>query len=110
MILRGLCLDRLRKRTVRSRISIVELSIVENVASSGPKGIERIYFNELTGKVRNAMQRLNMEERRCLELAIFGEATHPEIAERLGQPLGSVKSRIRRGMVKLREHLKDSHD
>ncbi|MGK0190520.1 MAG: RNA polymerase sigma-70 factor (ECF subfamily), partial [Verrucomicrobiales bacterium] len=109
MILRGLCLDRLRKRNVRSRIVVVELSIVENLACSSPKGIERLYFSELTSRVRKALQGVNAEERQCLELAIFGDATHPEIAEKLGQPLGTVKSRIRRGLIKLRELLKGIH-
>lgn len=110
MILRGLCLDRLRKRNVRARVSVVELSVVENLASTGPKGIERLYFNELTSRVRKGLAGLNVEERQCLELAIFGDATHPEIAEKLGQPLGTVKSRIRRGLLKLRELLNDIND
>ena len=110
MILRGLCLDRLRKRNVRSRVSVVEVSIIENMPVAGNKGIERLHFSELTRKVRKALHALNEEERRCVDLAIFGDATHPEIAEKLGQPLGTVKSRIRRGLIKLREHLKDIHD
>ena len=110
MIVRGLCMDRLRKRNTRSKISIVGMTGVEDLAAPGNRGIERLYFSELTRKVRKAMQHLNEEERRCLELAIFGDATHPEISEQLGQPLGTVKSRIRRGLIKLRELLKDIHE
>ena len=38
-------------------------------------------------------------------MAFFGGLTHPEIAEALNEPLGTIKARIRRGMLKLRESL-----
>jgi RNA polymerase sigma-70 factor (ECF subfamily) len=112
MILRGLCIDRLRKRGTRARASLVGISftVVEDHVAQGNRGIERLYFSELTRKVRKALQQLNEDERHCLELVIFGEATHPEISDQLGQPLGTVKSRIRRGLIKLRELLKDIHE
>ncbi|MBA3651896.1 MAG: sigma-70 family RNA polymerase sigma factor [Chthoniobacterales bacterium] len=52
--------------------------------------------------VREAMQKLSGEQREALELAFFGSLTQAEIAERLDLPLGTVKARIRRGMMKLR--------
>lgn len=52
--------------------------------------------------VREAMRKLSDEQRQALELAFFGSLTQAEIAERLDLPLGTVKARIRRGMMKLR--------
>ncbi|MEO8439288.1 MAG: sigma-70 family RNA polymerase sigma factor [Spartobacteria bacterium] len=52
--------------------------------------------------VRDAMRRLSDEQREVIELAFFGSMTQTEIADRLAQPLGTVKARIRRGLIKLR--------
>jgi RNA polymerase sigma-70 factor, ECF subfamily len=42
-----------------------------------------------------------------VELAFFGGLTHEQIAEKLGTPLGTIKARIRRGLLKLRDFLKE---
>lgn len=55
--------------------------------------------------VLNALNQLPPEQRRALELAYFHGFSHSELAERLGEPLGTVKTRIRLGMLKLRELL-----
>jgi RNA polymerase sigma-70 factor (ECF subfamily) len=51
------------------------------------------------------MQDLSEEQRQAIELSFFSGMTHSELAERLGQPLGTVKTRIRLGMMKLRTAL-----
>lgn len=60
---------------------------------------------EARAAVRAAMTRLPPAQRRVIELAYFGGLTHVEIAERTGDPLGTVKTRVRLGMRKLRESL-----
>ncbi len=58
-------------------------------------------------RVRAAVALLPPEQREALALAFFRGLSHGEIAERLGQPLGTVKTRIRLGMQKLRDLLRD---
>jgi RNA polymerase sigma-70 factor, ECF subfamily len=55
--------------------------------------------------VRDALENLRPEQREAIQLAYFADFSHSEIASKLGQPLGTIKSRIRSGMVALRELL-----
>lgn len=60
---------------------------------------------ECGAEVRSAVMQLSKEQRQAIEMAYFKGLTQSEIAGRLNQPLGTVKARIRRGMVKLRERV-----
>ena len=53
--------------------------------------------------VRDAMRKLSKDQREAIELAFFSSMTQTEIAEHLNAPLGTIKARIRRGMMALRE-------
>ena len=55
--------------------------------------------------VRAAIASLPPDQKRALELAFFSGLTQQEIAEKLSEPLGTVKARIRRGLLKLRDSL-----
>ena len=55
--------------------------------------------------LKQALNTLTLEERQVIETAFFSEMTYPEVAEKLNQPLGTVKTRIRSGLAKLRESL-----
>lgn len=62
----------------------------------------------LAGHVRDAMEALHAGERAAIELAYFGGLTYREVAEQLGDAEGTVKSRIRSGLKKLRTELTNS--
>jgi RNA polymerase sigma-70 factor (ECF subfamily) len=74
-------------------------------ASPEPDPEQQQAGKERTAKVRNALALLTPAQREAIEMAFYGGYTQSELAERLGQPLGTVKTRIRLGMMKLREHL-----
>ena len=56
--------------------------------------------------VRTALDSLSVEQREVIELAYYSGLSHSEIALQLGQPLGTVKTRTRLGMMKLRDMLR----
>jgi len=55
--------------------------------------------------VREAIEKLSEDQREVIELAFFSSLTQLEISERLNVPLGTIKARIRRGMLRLRDLL-----
>ncbi len=62
-------------------------------------------FRQTRDAVRAAVTTLSAVQREAVELAFFKGLTHVEIAEKLGQPLGTIKTRIRQGLIKLRKTL-----
>jgi RNA polymerase sigma-70 factor (ECF subfamily) len=61
--------------------------------------------NTLIEKLRNMMLELPPEQQKSVELAFFEGMTHSEIAEKTGDPLGTVKTRIRLALISLRKAL-----
>ena len=64
-----------------------------------------VLFDEQSEAVRAALQRLEPAQRRAIEMAFFDCLSHVEIAEKLDRPLGTVKTWIRQGLIKLRDVL-----
>lgn len=93
-IARTRALDRLRRRAARR----------EDAADETPLSSTPLAAVEALA-VHSALRALSEDQRRALELAYFEGLTQSEIARRLGEPLGTVKSRIRAGMTRLREAL-----
>jgi RNA polymerase sigma-70 factor, ECF subfamily len=93
-IARTRALDRLRRRVSRRE----EPSEAAPSATGVPRTEEAL-------AVRSALQGLPEDQRRALELAYYEGLTQTEIAHRLGEPLGTIKTRIRSGMIRLREAL-----
>jgi RNA polymerase sigma-70 factor (ECF subfamily) len=105
-ITRHRCIDRLRSRQRRARL--VE-GFQNDVVSQQSPVLENTTALDTddTGAVRTALKNLPEDQRQAIELAFFGGKTHLEIAELLNQPLGTIKARIRRGLLKLRDSLQE---
>ncbi|MFQ5349661.1 MAG: sigma-70 family RNA polymerase sigma factor [Thermoanaerobaculia bacterium] len=98
---RSSAIDRIRSSQARARRE-GEWTRAERGAPAEPLGTRRLEADEARGSVSQALDRLPQEQRRCIELAFFEGLTHRQVAERLEQPLGTVKSRILLGMKRLR--------
>lgn len=72
-----------------------------------PDASQIVAVEQETGQLREALQRLRPEQREVIEKAYLGELTHQEISTQTGLPLGTIKSRIRLGLQRLRHELKD---
>jgi RNA polymerase sigma-70 factor (ECF subfamily) len=102
---RSRSIDALRSRRARQtnfESSIDEISDPRDMRS----GPERLSIEtSQTHIIQKAFAELPEDQRRAIELAYFSGLTHSEIAAHIGSPLGTVKTRIRLGMVRLRELL-----
>jgi RNA polymerase sigma-70 factor (ECF subfamily) len=107
-ITRTRAIDRLRANRTRQRIS-GEDDRIESTAAAGPDQEQRAIDTERAQRVRAALDRLGEAQRQAIDLAYFSGLTHGEIAIRLEEPLGTIKTRIRSGLLKLREALRDRH-
>jgi RNA polymerase sigma-70 factor (ECF subfamily) len=104
---RSRAIDRLR--SLGSRDRAVDEAGREAEASGGTRdAVDDAIRSERGEMVRRALATLPDEQRSTLVLAYFEGLTQTEIAERLGTPLGTVKTRMRSGMIKLRELLGQS--
>ena len=97
-ITRNRAIDWLRKRRPETPVGDVALSFEPDLAS-------KTEFARSVGKIRAMLDRMPPTQRDVLEMAYFEGLTHSEIAARTGQPLGTVKTRIRSGLLTLRTAL-----
>lgn len=72
-----------------------------------PDATQMVALEQETGELRKALATLRPEQREVIEKAYLGELTHQEISTQTGLPLGTIKSRIRLGLQRLRHELKD---
>jgi RNA polymerase sigma-70 factor, ECF subfamily len=100
---RSRAIDRLRFEQRKKRVNNDADSPVTATAASGPH--EAFDVRERGHLLRQALQVLTPDERQAIETAFFSELTYGEVAEKLNQPLGTVKTRIRSGLGKLRQAL-----
>ena len=99
ILTRSRALDRVRSAGFRQKRSMQTGLEIE---SGSPSPEFQIIYAEKREIISQALEELSAGERTAIELAYFGGLTHVEIAEALGEPLGTIKTRIRSGMRKLR--------
>lgn len=104
---RSRAIDRLRARGSRAQVSeSLDGPSATQVADRTPGPFEAQADQELRKLVGDALNSLPPAQQQAIELAYYEGLTHMEIAARLNQPLGTVKTRIKLGMSKLRETLR----
>jgi RNA polymerase sigma-70 factor, ECF subfamily len=101
-------IDVLRRRAARLDHSAIHWEdVIRNVGSSLPGPQESVELSLRRARIHAALARLPAEQKQALFLAYFGGYTQSQIAEILAQPLGTIKTRLRLAMQKLREFLKE---
>jgi RNA polymerase sigma-70 factor (ECF subfamily) len=108
MMTRNLALDRIRK--IERHARLVEELTAEAAAQGedAPALTENLDLQDRVILLKSAMAKLPPEQKRLIELAFFDGLTQSEISDLTKEPLGTVKARIRRGLLKLREALQDN--
>ena len=96
VIARNRALDALRKRKPQTEIDETTVSVEPDLAADA----DRMRVAE---KVRSTLKQMPAAQRGALEMAYFEGYSHSEISQKTGEPLGTVKTRIRSGLIMLRK-------
>jgi RNA polymerase sigma-70 factor, ECF subfamily len=98
VIARHRAIDRLRRRRPENDIEDVVVSVEPDLATEADR-------SRSLDRIRAALRTMPPPQRSALEMAYFEGLTHVEIAEKTGEPLGTIKTRIRTGLLSLRKVL-----
>jgi RNA polymerase sigma-70 factor, ECF subfamily len=107
MMIRHHCIDRLR---ARDRKAVLLFKYEQNhlePPTDSHHGRQAVQESELARKITFALEQLPGEQLEPITMAFYQGLSQAEIAQKTRQPLGTIKSRIRRGMLHLRELLRD---
>ncbi|HEX5236808.1 MAG TPA: sigma-70 family RNA polymerase sigma factor [Silvibacterium sp.] len=99
VVARNRAIDKLRRRKPSDPVESFALPASTNLAQEAERGF-------LLDKIQRTMATLPAEQRRSVELAFFEGMSHSEIAEKTGEPLGTIKTRIRLALTAIRKGLK----
>lgn len=98
VIARNRAIDHVRKRRPETDIEEVVVSFEPDLADGAHRA-------QVAEQVRAQLASMPAEQRKALEMAFFEGLTHTEIAAKTGEPLGTIKTRIRSGLIALRKSL-----
>jgi RNA polymerase sigma-70 factor (ECF subfamily) len=108
-VARNGAIDRLRARRVRATVDAPATDLAAVEATAPATGIQTpeaaVLDAERRRTLTDALGGLPAEQRQLIEAAFFEGYTHSELAQRFGLPLGTVKTRIRAGMIAMRHRL-----
>lgn len=108
-VARSRAIDRSRSGGKRMMIRL-DTPDVDTAVSDGAAGtaspLQEALLEERRTRIREAMDALEPIQRRAVELSFFEDLSHSQIAERLNKPLGTVKTYIRQGIIRLRDSLR----
>jgi RNA polymerase sigma-70 factor (ECF subfamily) len=96
-------IDRLRFEQRKKRVPPETNDQLPVTGTATPEDL--VVFQQQRQALRVALETLTDDERQAIEAAFFSELTYAKVAEQLNQPLGTIKTRIRSGLHKLREAL-----
>ena len=100
-ITRRRMIDRLRKKKRTPGISTIDDAPEAALAQQG----ESLNEHAEVGNVAETLSEMDMQQQQILQLSIYEGYSHSEIAEQLNMPLGTVKTKVRRGLIHIREQL-----
>lgn len=113
LLAKSRAIDRQRARQARGKLPLSHLSggpestWSNSAQASTPEPIEDLWLDERRSWIRASLDRLSPAQRQVVELAFFDGLSHRQIADRLKQPLGTIKTRIRQGIIQLRDGLRN---
>ena len=105
MMARSVAIDRIRRRAAQPDTTTIAPESAPEPASLEASPEEQTSRGQWRTEVLRALNELPREQREALMIAFFEGLSHSELAARLGQPLGTVKSRVRVGLLRLRQIL-----
>ena len=109
-LVRNKAIDRIRAAQRRSRLAD-EAGVEQAISTEGmDTANEVVHGHEKAKLIQSVITGLPSEQRQAIELAYFSGLTQDEISKKLNEPLGTIKARIRRGLLKLRDQLGACYD
>ncbi len=106
IIFRNKAIDRARSRRRRLNLNDSAAEELAALANEVERADQLAEKSERANSVRQALATLSDEQRKCIECAFFRGFTQHQVAEYFGEPLGTIKTNIRRGLLRLRDLLK----